>query len=586
MVASVTPGGRFAIAGKSQVPAKMGLAYSSAVAIENESLRKIEPLLDAIGTLGPEGIFQFSGDLMEPLTIRRLIEDVYRGQVRIPAFQRDFVWEPERIALFIDSLYKQYPFGSLLFWRAKETLAHERKLGPYELPDLTEDYPIDYVLDGQQRVTSIFATFQTDLARPGSERWTDIFFDYRSESDPQESSFFALTEDEADPDRFFPLSMLYSTAYREKTESIVKEFLPRIDELQTRIKEALLPVELLRTDDRAKVAIVFERINHMGVPLDTLQLLTAWTWSEDFDLQRRFEDLREALEDHGFAGVGEDTSLVLRCCAAILVAKPTADQLIGLNGATVRARFDEVENGIKGAIDFLRKQLRVETLRNMPYPTMLIPLSVYFAVTGNTQVVIPGTHRQQLEQWFWRSCFSERYSGQTNRVALNDIAEMTKLRDGLPSVLGNFSVAVGPGFFGETVFRLSTARTATFVLLLASALPRSFISGNQVDLAAVLQSYNRHEFHHMYPQAPLKEDGVVPAAISSLANMCILSRADNNAIRNRRPSDYRALMPNDGDLTEILRSAITTETLFTDNFETFTQERAEMLCNVAQALIG
>jgi hypothetical protein len=130
-----------------------------------------------------------------------------------------------------------------------------------------------------------------------------------------------------------------------------------IDDLQTRVKEALIPIALLQTDDRVKVAIVFERINHQGVPLDTLQLLTAW----------------ESLEEHGFAGVGEDTSLVLRCCAAILVGEPTADRLIGLNGAAVRDRFDDVENGIKGAIDFLRTQLGVETLRNMPYPTMLIP---------------------------------------------------------------------------------------------------------------------------------------------------------------------------------------------------------------------
>ena len=146
-----------------------------------------------------------------------------------------------------------------------------------------------------------------------------------------------------------------------------------IDDLQTRVKEALIPIALLQTDDRVKVAIVFERINHQGVPLDTLQLLTAWTWSDDFDLQQRFDGLRESLEEHGFAGVGEDTSLVLRCCAAILVGEPTADRLIGLNGAAVRDRFDEVENGIKGAIDFLRTQLGVETLRNMPYPTMLIP---------------------------------------------------------------------------------------------------------------------------------------------------------------------------------------------------------------------
>jgi hypothetical protein len=524
---------------------------------------------------------------MEPVTIRKLIEAVLNGQTRIPAFQREFVWEPERVALFIDSIYKGYPFGSLLFWRAHELLKHERQLGPYELPDLREDYPIDYVLDGQQRVTSMFATFQTELPRPGGEAWTDIYFDYRAPADPQDSNFFALSKEEADPGQFFPMSVLFdSAAYRAATETVDADLIPHIDDLQSRIKEALIPIEILRTDDRAKVAIVFERINHQGVPLDTLQLLTAWTWSDDFDLQQRFEDLRESLEDHGFAGVGEDTSLVLRCCAAILKGEPTADHLIGMNGSDVRDRFDEVENGIKGAIDFLRKQLGVETLRNMPYPTMLIPLSVYFAVAGATQIVIPGEHRQKLERWFWRSCFSERYSGQTNRVARNDITEMAHLRDGEETTLGQFGGTVGPEFFTDTVFRLSSARSATFVLLLASLEPRSFISGNKVDLAAVLQAYNRHEFHHMYPRALLKDDGVEAAAINCLANMCILSRADNNAIRRKRPSEYRLLMPEGDDLTAILRGAAASESLFSDDFAAFLSERAQTLADIAQALLN
>lgn len=393
------------------------------------------------------------------MTIRKLVEGVLDGQIRIPAFQRDFVWEPDRVALFIDSVYKQYPFGSLLFWRSKELLTHERQLGPYELPALRDDYPVDYVLDGQQRVTSIFASFQTVLPRPSEDGWTEIYFDYKAKPDPQNPNFFALATAEAKPDRFFPVRVLFdSAAYRAATEKVDPAYISHIDDLQSRIKEALIPIELLRTDDRAKVAIVFERINHQGVPLDTLQLLTAWTWSDDFDLQQRFEDLRESLEEHGFAGVGEDTSLVLRCCAAILAGEPTADHLIDLNGSEVRNRFDEVENGIKGAIDFLRKQLGVETLRNMPYPAMLIPLSVYFAVAGEKQLIVPAPDRQVLERWFWRSCFAERYSGQTNRVARNDIAEMVKLRKGQQTALGQFAVTVGPEFFSDNVFRLGSAR--------------------------------------------------------------------------------------------------------------------------------
>src|ERR1051325_5491463 len=101
---------------------------------------------------------------METITIREIVDQVLRGQIRIPAFQRGFVWEPDRVAYLMDSIYKGFPFGSLLFWRTKEKLKCERDLGPFKLPPPTDEYPVDYVLDGQQRITSIFGVFQTVLA--------------------------------------------------------------------------------------------------------------------------------------------------------------------------------------------------------------------------------------------------------------------------------------------------------------------------------------------------------------------------------------------------------------------------------------
>lgn len=68
-------------------------------------------------------------------SIRKILDAVTRGEIRIPAFQRGFVWEMDRVAYLLDSIYKGYPFGSLLFWRTKQKLAAERKLGTFTLPD-------------------------------------------------------------------------------------------------------------------------------------------------------------------------------------------------------------------------------------------------------------------------------------------------------------------------------------------------------------------------------------------------------------------------------------------------------------------
>lgn len=209
-------------------------------------------------------------------------------------------------------------------------------------------YPIDYVLDGQQRITSIFGVFQTELDPKEPQDWTRVYFDYEAGADAQESQFSVLAAEDADPKRHFPLNVLFNTvAYRKTTEGLDEKTVEKIDKLQERFKEVTVPIQTFSTDDRKTVAIVFERVNRKGVPLDTLQLLSAWTWSDEFDLQQKFEELASELKPFRFDELGADTNLLLRCCAAVMARDASPDTLVNLNGAEVRARFDEVVNGIK-----------------------------------------------------------------------------------------------------------------------------------------------------------------------------------------------------------------------------------------------
>lgn len=92
-----------------------------------------------------------------------LLGDVTKGNVKIPVFQREYVWEDEQILSLLDSIYQGYPVGSLLMWSTKEKLAHERNVGGFALPHTPEDYPVNYVLDGQQRLTTLFGVFNSDI---------------------------------------------------------------------------------------------------------------------------------------------------------------------------------------------------------------------------------------------------------------------------------------------------------------------------------------------------------------------------------------------------------------------------------------
>ena len=521
---------------------------------------------------------------MPELTIRAILDLVPRGQIRVPAFQRGFVWDPDQVAYLMDSVYKQYPFGSLLLWRTREQLRHERSLGPFRLPDRDPDYPIDYVLDGQQRLTSIFGIFQTDIEPDPLIPWTDVYFDLGADVHAQESQFIALSAEGIDPRRHFPLRTLFNPMrYRRATQQLGEQDIIRIDDMQARFKEAIIPYQLLTTEDRARVAIVFARINRTGVPLDTLQLLTAWTWSEEFDLQQEFDDLRDELSRFGFAGVGEDSDLILRCCAAVLAGDASPATLVGLRGSDVRARFEEVVNGLMGAIDFLRTNLYVQSLANLPFSTLLVPLTVFFAEPGRQHVQMSDAQRQRLLRWFWRSCFSRRFSSGVLRNLKDDISGVTLLKTNRPNTLGDFAVLVNRDFFTQNAFRVNTVNSTTFVLMLAQRAPRSFVSGQLVALADVLRDYNRSEFHHLFPRAFLTQLGVPSAQHAQLANFAFISKADNVVLGGVAPSVYRDRMPREID--NILDAALCPHNLFADNYPAFINERAPRLEEFANQLI-
>ena len=94
-----------------------------------------------------------------------LVNDIERGLVKIPQFQRDFVWRKQKAAKLLDSIVKGYPIGTFILWRTKESLRSVREIGGAELPQTPEGDFTQYVLDGQQRLTSLFAALKALLVR-------------------------------------------------------------------------------------------------------------------------------------------------------------------------------------------------------------------------------------------------------------------------------------------------------------------------------------------------------------------------------------------------------------------------------------
>ncbi|WP_308860686.1 GmrSD restriction endonuclease domain-containing protein [Neisseria mucosa] len=526
--------------------------------------------------------------MSDSLNIRKLIERVSSGDIRIPAFQREYVWNPDQVAFLLDSLYKGFPIGIISLWKTDERLRTEKDLGQFSLPAPRKDYPVNYVLDGQQRLTSLFSVFQTELPPviKTKNAWVDIYFDLDSnDHDFQNSYFFALTPDYVDLSRHFPMNTMFDSAkYRAATENLSRAQIIKIDKVQEIFKEVQIPIQTLETDEKGKVAIVFERINRSGTELDTYQLLTAWSWSENFDLSDEFEELSSELEPFGFDDLIENKYLQLKCCSAVISKDATPSAVMNLNGKEIRDSFKKVKNGIKSSIDFLKKQLFIQSLAAMPYSSMLIPLTFFFADNKINGKTITNNQREQLIKWFWRSNFSRRYSSSVDTKHQQDFSEFQKLKND-PNYKINIQAEIPSDFFTENQFRPASVNTKIFILMLAQNKPKAFISGNNIDLEKVLKQSNSVEFHHIFPKKFLKDKGVDKNQIQQLANFCFLDNADNQKIKSKSPSTYKKII-DPSKLDEIMKHALCPIGSLDMDYSEFITKRSEILLDFARNLIS
>lgn len=523
--------------------------------------------------------------MAQDLTIEKIISRISAGDIRIPAFQRDFVWEPDQVAFLLDSIYKEFPIGTVILWKTEKRLSTEKKLGYFVLPEPTKNYPVNYVLDGQQRLTSLFSVFQTTL-QPETDEWVDIYFDLEApDGIAQESCFLALEPSEVDPNRHFPVKTFFdSPAYRKSTKDLSEEKAEKIDSVQRKFLSYIIPDIVFETDDLNNVAIVFERINRAGTDLNTFELLSAWSWSDSFDLVEKFEDLQDEIASHGFEELASDRDLLLRITAGVIKQSTTPAAILQMTGNEIRDNFEMVRKGILGALDFLSRELNVKHYKMLPFPGVLVALSAFFSTDRADGQNYTDKQNQIIKKWFWRSLFTRRYSANVNEHQAIDIMQMVALKTDenhdfkLPLADIKFD-------FLKNNFSSANANSKTLISMLNQLHPHSLISGASIDLAKVLKKGSKHEYHHIFPRKHLERLGVSYSQINCLANICFLIRSDNNTIKDKSPKIYNEqISPTNRD--RYLNSGLIPLDFNTSTYDDFIQKRVTLLKGLAFELMG
>ncbi len=400
---------------------------------------------------------------VEPITIREAIDSVHKKKYLLPAIQREFVWSTYQIERLFDSLMRDYPISSFLFWEVdKENIKnyqfyefvreyHERDNTHNPKANVNGENGVTAILDGQQRLTSLYiglkGTYAYKLPR---KRWdNDSAFPKRklylnllspSEDSDFEYDFRFLTDEEASVSNgdqyWFPVGKILDlTEEYEVNDYLIENDISTYEKEKYRFanrtlyklhsiihKNKTINFFLEKDESLDKVLNIFIRVNSGGTQLsysDLLLSIATAQWKEK-DAREEITTFVDEINSIG-DGFNINKDFVLKNCLVLSGFRDIAfkvDNFNQKNMLTIEQKWDEITRAIKSAVILVScLGYHRDTLTSN---NALIPIAIYLYKIGCPSNLAESskyeTDRKLIFKWLVIALLKRTFSGQPDNV--------------------------------------------------------------------------------------------------------------------------------------------------------------------------
>lgn len=522
--------------------------------------------------------------LPEPIsrTFTGLISDIEKGEIKIPQFQRDFVWDIKKSAKLMDSIVKGYPIGTFIFWRTKERLRSIRNLGGFDLPELSENEALDYVLDGQQRLTTLFATLKgIKIERNGKlEDYDEIYIDLDSEEDDE---IVVIDKENFDESTLIRLTdLLYGGL--TLLSNYDRKYHPKLEDYKTRIQSYNYSIILIRDAPLDVATEIFTRINEGGKHLTVFEIMIAKTFDSerDFDLAEKYKELIDRLAEVNYETISDAN--VLQTVSILLQKECNKKTILKLNKYKFIDIWDDAVDAIERAVDYFRSFYRIPVSQLLPYNALIVPFAYFFYHHKDKPT---GDKQKYLQDFFWRVSLGTRYTSGLEAKLAQDIKKIDFiLNDELPRY--DWAIDTSPNFIEENGnFSAGKSYIKALLSLYAYFQPKSFIDDSLVIISNYwLKQANSKNYHHFFPKSYLNKKlnwEYKDFWINHILNITIVDDYLNKReIGAKAPSKYmKSFSRKNHNIEETMKSHLInnldTFGIWEDNYETFLKQRARAI---------
>lgn len=408
-----------------------------------------------------------------PLTIAEVVKDISANKYVLPAIQREFVWSTAQIERLFDSVMQDYPFGAFLFWElAKEQYTrydfyaflqnyHEKKERHNTKTNLTGNANVMAVLDGQQRLTSLyiglngtyaykmpFKRWKNDTAFPERKLYLNIVEPASSETDKYEFAFLAAGEVKNDKAHywfevrnilkmtelgdvmdFLMQNIAFSGVYTKEQSVFANAALSQL--FKVIHTQPSISYYKVKSEELDKVLQIFIRVNSGGTVLSYSDLLLSIATAQWDTLDAR-KEITEFVDDINAIGSGFNINKDFVLKAALVLAEFgniafKVDNFNKQNMLKIEQNWQKIKTSITQAFllvssfGFARDSLKSNNA--------VIPIAYYLMTIGNLMNFAVSSktvgNRKKIKKWLTMSLVKRAFSGQSDNV-LRPLREIIK----------------------------------------------------------------------------------------------------------------------------------------------------------------
>lgn len=520
--------------------------------------------------------------------ITELMKSVHDGKAQLPDFQRGWVWDDNRIKALIASITNNYPVGAAMFLEyGNENIRFKYRV--IEGSPSTGVSPDELILDGQQRLTSIYSSLYSDKpvntrTDKGKEIKRYYYIDIEKALDPAVDRVDAIisvpeskivtsnfgrtveldlsTQDKEFENKMFPLNIILDTPktllwqqnyFAHYNNTVVTEFINFQTKIVMPVIQYKMPVIVLEKDTpKEAVCQVFENVNTGGVSLTVFELVTAIFAMDDFDLREDWKKRREAHFGGDILEVVTATDFLAACTLLSSYKKGGTvsckkKDVLSLTLDDFKANEKELTEGFKKA-EMLLQEERIFVSKDLPYSTQLIPLSVICTLLGKKMDIT--AIKNMVKQWYWCGVFGELYGSANETRYVNDVVGVMEWVDDSTKT----PKTVQEAYFNPTrLLTLQSRQSAAYKGIMALILKnhcKDFISGSEMDFVLYKSEYI--DIHHVFPRAYCEKQGYSKDKWNSVVNKTPITYATNREIGGVAPSKYLEKIENKGKVSTLI----------------------------------